>query len=55
MQHVLLKTYSGHRKPVAGLVFRRNTKQLYSASYDRTVKVWDLEAGGYVETLSAVY
>lgn len=42
-------------KPVyhnfAGLVFRLNTQQLYSCSKDRSVKVWDLEQLGYVDTL----
>ena len=43
--------FKGHRGPVTGLVFRRNSHQLFSTSADRTAKVWDLEVMGYVETL----
>ena len=43
--------FKGHRGPVTGLAFRRNSHQLFSASADRTAKVWDLEVMGYVETL----
>ena len=36
-----------------GLAFRRGTHDLYSASFDRTVKVWNVSENGifYVETL----
>ena len=34
-----------------GLVFRRGTHQLFSASHDRTVKIWNLDEMAYVETL----
>jgi len=43
--------FKGHRGPVTGLAFRRNSHQLFSTSADRTAKVWDLEVMGYVETL----
>ena len=33
------------------LTFRRSSKQLFSGSYDRTVKLFDLSVMGYVETL----
>ncbi|ORY72024.1 WD40-repeat-containing domain protein [Pseudomassariella vexata] len=42
---------NNHRDAVTGLAFRRGTNQLYSASKDRTVKVWSLDEGAYVETL----
>ncbi len=41
----------GHRAGISGLVFRRGTHTLYSASMDRTVKIWNLDEMSYVETL----
>lgn len=43
----------GHRDLISALSFRKGTYQLYTASFDRTVKVYDLSPSvmGYVETL----
>ncbi|KAJ7725121.1 hypothetical protein B0H14DRAFT_3620828 [Mycena olivaceomarginata] len=43
----------GHKDLVSTLAFRKGTHQLYTGSYDRTLKVYDLTPGvmGYVETL----
>ncbi len=41
----------GHRAGITGLVFRRSTHTLFSASMDRTVKIWNLDEMSYVETL----
>lgn len=46
-----IKVLSHHRDAVTALAFRRGTNQLYSASKDRTVKVWSLDELAYVETL----
>ncbi|KAK9475247.1 WD40-repeat-containing domain protein [Dipodascopsis tothii] len=46
-----LGTLSQHRDAVTAVVFRRGTHTLYSASADRTVKVWSAEQLAYVETL----
>lgn len=46
-----LKIFKQHRSPVMGLVFRRNTNQMYSCSADRTVKSWSLDELAYIETL----
>lgn len=49
-----LRAFTHHRDAVTGLAFRRGTNQMYSASKDRTIKVWSLEDGppfAYVETL----
>ncbi|KAK7966113.1 rRNA processing protein RRP9 [Apiospora aurea] len=49
-----LRVFTHHRDAVTGLAFRRGTNQLYTASKDRTVKVWSLDDGppfAYVETL----
>ncbi|XP_015729940.1 U3 small nucleolar RNA-interacting protein 2 isoform X2 [Coturnix japonica] len=49
-----LYTFTGHRDAVSGLSFRKGTYQLYSASHDRSVKVWNVEENAYVETLGSI-
>ncbi|XP_053699328.1 U3 small nucleolar RNA-interacting protein 2 [Sabethes cyaneus] len=46
-----VNSLSGHSDVVTGVVFRKNTHQMYSCSNDRTVKVWSLDEMLYVETL----
>lgn len=46
-----LKVFTHHRDAVTALAFRRSTNQLFSASTDRTVKIWSLDELAYVETL----
>lgn len=46
-----IHTFKGHRDAVSGLVFRRGTHTLYSASWDRSVKIWSVDEKAYVETL----
>ncbi|XP_045618040.1 U3 small nucleolar RNA-interacting protein 2 [Procambarus clarkii] len=46
-----LKTFKKHRGAVSGLVFRRATHTLFSASHDRMVMVWNLDAMAFVENL----
>ncbi|KAH8693612.1 small nucleolar ribonucleoprotein complex subunit [Talaromyces proteolyticus] len=54
-----MKTFTQHRDAVSGLSFTRHIsthssgEQLFSASFDRTIKTWSLSSGGhaYVETL----
>ncbi|CAK9826238.1 U3 small nucleolar RNA-interacting protein 2 [Anthophora retusa] len=46
-----IKNLQGHRGSVTGLVFRKDTHTLYSASEDRCVKVWSLDDMAYVESL----
>ncbi|KAF7391129.1 hypothetical protein HZH66_009609 [Vespula vulgaris] len=47
----LLKNLQGHRGIITGLIFRKDTHTLYSASEDRSVKVWNLDDMAYVESL----
>jgi ribosomal RNA-processing protein 9 len=42
---------NAHRDAIDSLAFRRGTNQLFSASRDRTVKIWSLDELTYVETL----
>lgn len=44
-------TFDGHRGIVTGIVFRRESHQMFSCSEDRAVKVWSLDEMVYVETL----
>ncbi|KAG8985165.1 pre-rRNA processing protein, partial [Tulasnella sp. 427] len=48
-----LKSFGGHKDLISALVIRKGTHQLFSASYDRTVKIFDLspQVMGYIETL----
>jgi len=49
--HAEIKSFTGHRNAVTSLAFRRNTYSLFSASLDGTLKSWDLNEMGYIETL----
>jgi len=42
----------GHRSNVSDLVFSRDGKKIYSASFDRTVKIWDTETGRLLKTFA---
>ena len=46
-----IAAFPGHRGAVTGLAFRDGSLELYSASHDRTVKVWSLNDMAYVDTL----
>ncbi|KAI8474140.1 MAG: WD40-repeat-containing domain protein [Monoraphidium minutum] len=48
-QHVA--SYPGHRDVISGLAFREGGHTLFSASFDRTVKIWSVDDGAYVDTL----
>ncbi len=43
--------FVGHRAAITSLSFRCNTRQLFSGSHDRTVKVWNMDEMCYIETL----
>lgn len=47
----MLHTFKQHRDFITALAFRRGTNMLYSASADRTVKVFNVEDLAYMETL----
>ncbi|KZT64826.1 WD40 repeat-like protein [Daedalea quercina L-15889] len=52
-----VKGFAGHRDHISALAFRKvqpnatTSTQLYSGSFDRTLKLFDLGSMGYVETL----
>jgi ribosomal RNA-processing protein 9 len=41
----------GHKDTIASLRFRLGTSQLYTSSFDRTVKIYDIASLAYIETL----
>ncbi|GAA5944153.1 hypothetical protein JCM3775_001082 [Rhodotorula graminis] len=46
-----LRGLGGHKDVVGSIAFRLGTNELYSSSYDRTVKLFDLSTLSYIETL----
>jgi len=47
----LVRTLEGHSGPVLGVAVTANGKRTVSASWDNTLKVWDLETGGALRKL----
>jgi WD40 repeat protein len=47
----LVRTLEGHTDPVSAVVVTPDGRFAVSASYDRTLKVWDIEKGETVHTL----
>lgn len=45
------KLFTQHRDAITSLSFRRGTEQLFSASADRTIKIWSASELAYIETL----
>jgi ribosomal RNA-processing protein 9 len=45
------KLFTQHRDAIMSLSFRRGTEQLFSASADRTIKIWSASELAYIETL----
>ncbi|WFD32734.1 pre-rRNA processing protein [Malassezia sp. CBS 17886] len=46
-----LRALTGHKDAIRTLAFRGDSPELFSASYDRTVKVFDVAQLSYIETL----
>ncbi|KAK9828725.1 hypothetical protein WJX72_001725 [[Myrmecia] bisecta] len=46
-----IQGFPGHKDIIAGLAFRDTSHELFSASFDRTVKIWSLDDKAYVDTL----
>lgn len=48
---LFLQAFPGHRGPVSCLAFRQGTSELFSGSFDRTIKIWNVEDRTYMNTL----
>lgn len=46
-----LRALTGHKDAIRGLAFRGESLDLFSASFDRTVKLFDVSQLSYIETL----
>lgn len=46
-----ITSFSSHKDAVSGLAFREGEPTLFSASFDRTIKIWSLSEMAYVDTL----
>ncbi|KAK1363777.1 hypothetical protein POM88_039338 [Heracleum sosnowskyi] len=45
------QAFTGHKGPVSCLTFRQGTSELFSGSFDRTIKVWNADDRAYITTL----
>lgn len=48
----LIRTLSGHSRSVEGVIVTPDGRRAVSASWDNTLKVWDLESGREIHTLT---
>ncbi|KAI3837834.1 hypothetical protein MKX03_029181 [Papaver bracteatum] len=51
VQIAYMLAFPGHGGPVSCLTFREGASQLISGSYDRTIKLWNVEDRAYMDTL----
>jgi ribosomal RNA-processing protein 9 len=47
----ILQAFPGHKGPVSCLTFRKGSSELFSGSYDRSIKIWNVEDRAYMNTL----
>ncbi len=49
-----IKELRGHRAAVYAVAFRPDGERMASASFDHTIKVWDVDSGRVVRTFPAI-
>jgi len=47
---MVLQTLTGHQRPICGILMHEG--RLFSCSWDRTIKIWDLKSGMVLQTLT---
>ena len=48
----LINTLKGHTNSVKSLAISPDNKKIVSGSFDKTIRVWDLDSGGLINTLT---
>jgi WD40 repeat protein len=48
---ISIHTLIGHQQPVSAIAFSPDGRQLVSSSFDKTIKLWDVNSGKCVKTL----
>lgn len=43
----MVRTYAGHKMSVKDVTFNNDGTEFLSASFDRYIKLWDTETGGF--------
>jgi WD40 repeat protein len=46
-----LHTLTGHQQPISSIAFSPDGQQLVSSSFDKTIKLWDVQTGECLKTL----
>ena len=47
----ITKKLVGHNKPVTDILYYRDTHSLISSSFDKTIRIWDIDSGTLTKTL----
>ena len=45
------QAFGGHKDLVSGVAFRQDSSQLFSASFDRSIKLWSVDDRAYMDSL----
>src|SRR6185295_5512930 len=52
LQAQTIRQFTGHTAPVFSVAFSKDGKRLASASFDHTIKLWDVSSGKVSRTLT---
>jgi ribosomal RNA-processing protein 9 len=51
ISHGWVQGFTGHKDLVSGVTFREGSSQLFSASFDRSIKLWSVDDRAYMDSL----